>query len=160
MSYSAQNQVNATVHDMNKVGTIIDDAVAAGANLSSGITFQLSDQNQGVDQALQAAVADALSKAQTLAEAGSASLGQVISITETLSADPRPDLLRQDGGGRRESHAGLAADARDAGQRHRRLGARVTTEWGRGLAERGWGWTGKRSEAPPLPPGGRLGDRR
>lgn len=90
VSYTAQNQVNATVHDMNKVGMIIDDAVAAGANLSSGITFQLSDQNQGVDQALQAAVADARSKAQTLAEAGNASLGQVISITETSAPTPGP----------------------------------------------------------------------
>ena len=42
VSYTAQNQVNATVHDLNKVGQVIDDAVAAGANLASGISFQLS----------------------------------------------------------------------------------------------------------------------
>ncbi len=90
VSYSVQDQINVTVHDMAKVGTIIDDAVAGGANLSSGISFQLSDQNQGVEKALQAAVENARSKAETLATAGNASLGQVISITEGYAPTPGP----------------------------------------------------------------------
>jgi uncharacterized protein YggE len=90
VSYSAQNQVNVTIHDMNKVGAIIDTAVGAGANLSSGITFQLSDQNQGVEKALQAAVENARGKAETLAAAGGASLGSVVSITETGAPTPPP----------------------------------------------------------------------
>ncbi len=82
VSYTAQNQVNVTVRDLSKVGTIIDDAVGAGANLSSGIQFQLSDQNQGVEKALSDAVADAKAKAEALASAGGATLGQVVTITE------------------------------------------------------------------------------
>jgi uncharacterized protein YggE len=82
VSYTAQNQVNATVHDLDKVGQVIDDAVAAGANLASGISFQLSDQNQGVDQALADAVANAKSKAEAIAAATDATLGQIVQVTE------------------------------------------------------------------------------
>lgn len=81
-SYTAQNQVNVTVHDLDKVGQVIDDAVAAGANLASGISFQLSDQNQGVDQALADAVANARSKAEAIAAASDATLGPVVQVTE------------------------------------------------------------------------------
>ena len=41
--YQADNQVNVTLHDISTVGEVIDDAVKAGANLSNGITFKLSD---------------------------------------------------------------------------------------------------------------------
>jgi uncharacterized protein YggE len=86
--YQAVNQVDVTVRDISKVGAIIDDSVKAGANLSNGITFQLSDQNQGVDQALADAVANARSKAETLAGAGDAQLGQVVSIQEGSGYTP------------------------------------------------------------------------
>jgi uncharacterized protein YggE len=75
---------------MAKVGEVIDTAIAAGANLASGVSFQLSDQNQGLDRALQAAVEDARSKAETLAAAAGATVGQVISITENGSSTPPP----------------------------------------------------------------------
>jgi uncharacterized protein YggE len=82
VSYSAQNQVNVTVRDLSEIGTVIDDAVGAGANLSSGIQFQLSDQNQGVERALAEAVANARAKAEALASAGDVSLGSVVTINE------------------------------------------------------------------------------
>lgn len=86
--YQASNQVDVTVRDMSKVGTVIDDAVGAGANLANGITFQLSDQNAGLNDALAAAVIDAKTKAQTLATAGGAQLGQVVSIREDSAPQP------------------------------------------------------------------------
>ena len=86
--YQAVNQVDVTVRDISKVGEVIDDAVRAGANLSNGITFQLSDENQGVNEALSAAVANARSKAETLAGAGDAQLGQVVSIQEGSGYTP------------------------------------------------------------------------
>jgi uncharacterized protein YggE len=88
--YQAANQIDVTVHDMTKVGTIIDAAVGAGANLSNGITFKLSDASHGVDQALAAAVADARSKAEALATAGNANLGQVMTIQETSASSTPP----------------------------------------------------------------------
>ena len=81
--YQASNQVDVTLRDMSQVGPVIDAAVGAGANFTNGVTFRLSDENQGVNQALTAAVADARSKAETLAAAGDAQLGQVVTIQET-----------------------------------------------------------------------------
>jgi hypothetical protein len=90
VGYAAENQVNATIRDMGKVGQVIDRAVAAGANVSSGISFQVSDQSKGLDEALQAAVADARHKAEVLAAAGGASLGQMLQVTELGAPTPQP----------------------------------------------------------------------
>lgn len=90
--YQAANQIDVTVRDMDKVGPVIDASVDAGANLSNGISFRLSDQNQGVNEALQAAVADARSKAETLAAAGDTQLGQVVTITEMSSPSSVPPI--------------------------------------------------------------------
>jgi len=87
--YQASDQVSATIHDLANVGKAIDDSVAAGANVSSGISFQLSNQNKGVTNALAAAVANAQTKAQSLAGAAGASLGPVVSIQEGTS-NPGP----------------------------------------------------------------------
>jgi uncharacterized protein YggE len=90
VGYTTENLVSATVHDMDEVGEVIDAAVAAGANVTGGISFQLSDRDQGVGRALQAAVEDARSKAEILAAAGGATLGSVISITETGASTSPP----------------------------------------------------------------------
>ncbi len=90
VGYTAENQVNATIRDMGKVGRIIDRAVEAGANLTNGISFQISDESQGRDQALQAAVEDARHKAEVLATAGGATLGQVVTISELTAPSPPP----------------------------------------------------------------------
>jgi uncharacterized protein YggE len=98
VSYTAQNHVNVTVRDLSKVGSIIDDAVGAGANLSNGIQFQLSDQNQGVERALAEAVADARAKAEALASAGDASLGSVVTIAEGTTPQFPPTPFAADAG--------------------------------------------------------------
>jgi len=104
--YQADNQVNVTLHDISTVGEVIDDAVKAGANLSNGITFQLSDENQGVNQALSDAVDNARSKAETLAGAGGAQLGEVVSIQESSYGSTPPIYY-----GRDTAMGGAVADA-------------------------------------------------
>jgi uncharacterized protein len=101
-SYVAMNQVEVTVHDLAKVGQVIDRAVAAGANLTSGITFKLSEQNKGRADGLAAAVQDARSQAEALAAAAGAHLGQVVSIEQGSSELPPPTLDER-------ATAGLAA---------------------------------------------------
>ena len=81
--FTAENQVTATVRDLDRLGSIVDRAVAAGANLTTGVTFQLSADNDGADRALADAVADARDKAELLAAAAGAELGPVVSIAET-----------------------------------------------------------------------------
>jgi len=90
VSYSAQNQINVTVRDLSKVGVIIDDAVGAGANLTSGIQFQLSNENKRVDRTLAQAVANARAKAEVLASAGDATLGPVVTISENTAPQYPP----------------------------------------------------------------------
>jgi uncharacterized protein len=86
--YQASNNVEVTVHDMGRVGKVIDTAVNSGANLAGGIEFRVSDQNQGLNDALAAAVKDSRGKAEVLAGAGGAQLGSVVSIDETTAAQP------------------------------------------------------------------------
>jgi uncharacterized protein len=91
VGYQASNSIDVTVKDMTKVGKTIDLGVGAGANLTDGITFKVSDQNAGLNDALAAAVKDSHDKAQVLATAGGAQLGSVVSIDET-NANPNPPV--------------------------------------------------------------------
>jgi uncharacterized protein YggE len=88
--YVAGNQVDATVRDLRDVGRLIDSAVDAGANSVNGIAFGLSDDSEGLDEALRGAVDDARDKAEVLADAAGSGLGRVVSITETASGFPPP----------------------------------------------------------------------
>jgi hypothetical protein len=88
--FSAENQVTVTIADLDRVGAIVDRAVGAGANLAGGITFRVSEANEATDRALAEAVADSRRKAELLAEAGGAALGEVVTITELSSASPPP----------------------------------------------------------------------
>ena len=90
IGFQARNQIDVTVHDMGQVGAVIDAGIGAGANLAGGIMFRLSDQNQGVDDALARAVQDAKAKADTMASAADASIGQVVTIAESGSPGPQP----------------------------------------------------------------------
>ena len=95
VGFTAENQVTATVHDLDRVGAIIDRGVGAGANLASGITFRLSNGNEAADRALGEAVADARRKAELLAAAADAELGVVVTITE-LSSGTQPPIFYAD----------------------------------------------------------------
>jgi hypothetical protein len=95
IGFTAENQVTVTVHDLERVGTIIDLAVDAGANLASGITFRMSGENPAADDALTEAVADARRKAELLAEAGGAQLGVVLTIAELTSSISPPIIYEE-----------------------------------------------------------------
>lgn len=90
VGYTAENQFAATIRDMGRIGRIIDGSVEAGANVLGGIAFQLSDENEGRDEALAEAVADARNKAEILAEASGATLGPVVTINEAGGSMPPP----------------------------------------------------------------------
>ena len=88
--YQADNTVDVTIHDMAKVGRVIDAAVGAGANLAGGITFRLSDANVGVNHALADAVGNAKAKADAMAAAADAQVGDVVTIVESSAPGPIP----------------------------------------------------------------------
>jgi uncharacterized protein YggE len=88
--YQADDQIQATIHDLSKVGATIDDAVGAGANMAGGVTFQVSDEGQGHTDALAKAIANAKAKAEAMAAAAGANVGDVLTISEASGPTPVP----------------------------------------------------------------------
>jgi uncharacterized protein YggE len=86
--YRVSNQVNVTIHQMSKLGEILDRLVNAGATDIGNIEFLVSDPSKALDQARQAAVADARRKAELYAHASGVSLGRVAWVTESSEFEP------------------------------------------------------------------------
>jgi uncharacterized protein len=80
--YSVSNQVEVIIRQIAKAGDILDRLVSAGATDIGNIEFLHSDPSKTLDQAREAAVADARHKAELYARAAGASLGRVLSIRE------------------------------------------------------------------------------
>lgn len=81
--YVAINTVRVVVREVADLGDILDAAVQADGNLIQGISLEVSDRADLLNQARQAAVENARQKAEHLAELAGAQLGEVLSITET-----------------------------------------------------------------------------
>jgi hypothetical protein len=97
--FQASNQVTVKIRDIDVLPTVLDRAIAAGANEMSGIEFVVSEQSKLLDRARDEAIADAHRKAELYAKAAGAKLGHVVSITEEGSSPPtRPmQALRSSG---------------------------------------------------------------
>lgn len=92
--FQATNQVNIKIRDVAKVADIIDRLVAAGANDISGIQFVVSSPSKPLDQAREAAMADARRKADIYAKAADVKLGAAVSISEAGTSMPGPIMMR------------------------------------------------------------------
>jgi uncharacterized protein len=93
--YSISNQVNVTIREIGKVGDVLDRVVAAGATEVGNVSFLVSDTSKALDQAREAAIADARRKAEVYAKASGVRLGRVEWITEdTGSGPPAPMMPR------------------------------------------------------------------
>ena len=90
VGYQFSNQVSATVRDLAAIPTVIDGAIAAGANTVDGVTFRVNASAAAESQARTAAMADARSRADALAVAAGVRIIGVASITETSSPAPMP----------------------------------------------------------------------
>jgi uncharacterized protein len=75
--------------DLQDLGEVIDTAVEAGGNVVEGIRFEVSNRSRLLDQAREAAMAEARRKAEQLANAAGASIDQVLTIEEA-DRTPRP----------------------------------------------------------------------
>jgi uncharacterized protein YggE len=90
VSYSATNTVSVRLDNLEKVGSVIDAGLRAGANQLEGVQFQLRNDLPAREQALKEAVQEARSKAQTMADALRVNLLEVIEATEGgVSVFPR-----------------------------------------------------------------------
>lgn len=80
--YTVSNSVNVTVRDLTKTGSIIDAAAQSGVNISSNISFGLSNYEDFYNEALEKAVLAAKKKADTMAGALGVKLIAPISVNE------------------------------------------------------------------------------
>src|SRR5262249_10120416 len=75
--YNVSNYVNVTVREIGKLGDLLDRAVAAGATNVGDVSFLVSEPSKALDQAREAAIADARRKAEVYAKASGVGLGRV-----------------------------------------------------------------------------------
>jgi len=90
IGYQVSNSITVTKKQIADAGKLLQAAIAAGVNQSSGLSFSVSDPTRGRDEGLRAAFADARAKASLLAQAAGRTLGPAMAITEGGSSNPQP----------------------------------------------------------------------
>lgn len=88
VGYSVTNNVTVTVRQLDQLPTLLDAAVAAGANQTYGISFQSSQSDAAYDQALAEAAKNAVRKAGVLAAALGKTPGDLITVQEANDVYP------------------------------------------------------------------------
>jgi len=86
--YRIANKVNVTIHQIPQVVEILDRLVKAGATDAGNIAFPVSDREKALDQAREAAIANARHKADLYARALGLNLGRVAWISEGSDFEP------------------------------------------------------------------------
>ena len=92
--YSASNRVTVRVRDLAVLGDILGRVTTDGANLFQGLQFGLQDNQTALDDARRAAVADGRARAELYAEAAGVTLGDLVGLSESGVAAPRP-MMRE-----------------------------------------------------------------
>lgn len=87
--YTLSQSINVKVRDLNKVGEVIEKAVALGANQVNGIQFTVDDPTALQDEARLKAIQDARTKAGALASALDLVLIKVVTFGE-FGGTPSP----------------------------------------------------------------------
>ena len=82
VGYQVRNEITIIIKDIDRVGTILDGAVQAGANTVNYVSFEKSNLGAAENEALLKAIARGHEKAQVIAGAARMSLGKLLSISE------------------------------------------------------------------------------
>jgi len=88
VGYQVTNNVTVA-SDLKNLGTLLSALSKDGSNHMSGISFDVRDKSKFVDQAREAAVADAMHKAELYAKAAKFELGKFKTFSEN-SHQPTP----------------------------------------------------------------------
>lgn len=84
--YEANNTVSVKIRDLNKLGAVIDKAMAGGANGLDQIILTNASLKPLYDAAQKDAVDNALAKAKLLAESAGVSIGRVLRINDAAAS--------------------------------------------------------------------------
>ncbi len=90
IGYQVSNSVTVTRKQVSDAGRLLQAAISAGVNQTSGLTFSVSDPSRGRDDGLRAAFAEAHAKASLFATAAGRTLGPAIAISEIGATQPQP----------------------------------------------------------------------
>jgi uncharacterized protein YggE len=82
--YRVSNQVRLIVRDVKKLGDVLDQAIAAGANQINRISFDLANAETIKDEARKQAMANARRRAELYVAAAGVKLGPVMRISESV----------------------------------------------------------------------------
>ncbi len=82
LGYQVRNTVTVSIDKMDRVGTIIDAATAAGANSVDGIQFVVGQSSPAQGDALALAAKQAMAKAEAAATAMNGKIVRVVQSTE------------------------------------------------------------------------------
>ncbi|AQX27630.1 MULTISPECIES: SIMPL domain-containing protein [unclassified Bartonella] len=92
--YHVSNSLKVNIRDLANAGKIFDQAMALGVNSVNGITFTNADTKPLYKEARKKAIAEAIEKAETLAQAANVKLGKIITINESNNGYyPTPRLM-------------------------------------------------------------------
>ncbi len=92
--FVVQNTVLVRVRDLDGLGGILDAVARDGANRFQGLSFGLQDPGPAEDAARKAAVTEARRKAALYAEAAGVALGDLVTLSEEMSAGPGPVMMQ------------------------------------------------------------------
>lgn len=86
--YDLSNVVEVTIRDLARIGDVVDGTLGAGATSMDSLSFRLADPRPPEREARVAAVAEARSRADVLAEAAGLRITGVIDIVEGSGGGP------------------------------------------------------------------------
>ncbi|MEX0276420.1 MAG: SIMPL domain-containing protein [Ruegeria sp.] len=93
--FTASNRVLVRVRDLDSLGQIMDAVISDGANDFGGLSFSVQDPKPLEANARAKAVADAMEKAEQLAQAAGITLGSVMSISDQASGVRPVNQMRE-----------------------------------------------------------------
>tara|TARA_R100001244_G_scaffold20643_2_gene21428 strand:+ start:102959 stop:103687 length:729 start_codon:yes stop_codon:yes gene_type:complete len=94
VGYVVSNQVSATVHDISRLGEILDAIVSSGATNLNGPTFSIDDDSKMKEVARERALANAKARAMSYARSEGYTGVRVLSINEGISNQSYAPAMR------------------------------------------------------------------
>ncbi len=92
VGFAATNQLLVTIREVQQSGEVIDEAVAAGANVVGDLDFRISDRQEYEDEAIERAVERAWNKAEIAADQAGA---RIVGVEELNISDARAEMPRE-----------------------------------------------------------------
>ena len=105
VGYVLDQNIQVKIRDFTKIGDVLSQATAKGANLVGDLQFTIDNPEQFKEEARAKAIAQAKANAENLAKESGISLGKLINVYENNYYMPTYNTLKGLGGGAMDSVA-------------------------------------------------------